>query len=521
MNNQTERKAYIIGGGIAGLAVATFLITDGRMKGRDIYIFDQNPESGGSLDERGSSEKGYQCRGYRIFDKVAYSVTYDLLSKIPSLVDPEKSLADEFWGFNKKVKVNSKARLIKEGQIVNAYPLGLNWQDRFSLIKLLFLPESYFGTKQIKDYFTFGFFRTNFWLEWATTFSFEPWHSLAEMKRYLARFVHNAPYIDTMSCILGSPYCEHDFIVLPLLKWLKTHEVNFVQNSTVADLEFAEDKKNKIVSGISFQDRINVGKEDFVFLTNGSITEDSSVGSMHKAPELQTKKASLWNLWRDITKDFADLGSPDVFCSSVNKTKWESFTITFSDSTFFDLVEKLTGNQPGTGGLITFKDSNWLISIVLPHQPYFKDQPSGVFVCWGYGLISDKMGNYVNKKMTDCSGEEILEELCFHLGFIGKMPEIVKSAICLPVIMPYITSQFSPRNKTDRPEVVPKGSVNFACIGQYVEIPNEIVFTVEHSVRSAKIAVQKLLKLANKIPPIYQGKYNIKHVFRAVKTILR
>jgi oleate hydratase len=242
---------------------------------------------------------------------------------------------------------------------------------------------------------------------------------------------------------------------------------------------------------------------------------------MSRAPQPKKQITSLWNMWRDIIKDFSDLGRPDTFCEVKDKTKWESFTLTFSNSLFFDLVEKLTGNSPGTGGLHTFKGSNWLLSITLPFQPYFKDQPVGTFVCWGYGLNSDQEGNYIKKKMTECRGEELLKEVCFHLGLVEQMSEIIKSAICIPVIMPYITSQFSPRKKTDRPEVVPKGSVNFACIGQYVEIPNEITFTVEQSVRSAKIAVKKLLKLSNKIPPIYQGKYNPWHIIRAIMTIFR
>ncbi len=519
--DKTDRKAYIIGGGIAGLATAVFLITDGKMKGKDITIFDQNSESGGSFDGRGSAEYGYIARGYRMYEGKIYLAMFDLLSRIPSLTNADKTLKDEFLAFNKKNKIYSRARLIKEGQVIDSYSMGLNLKDRFTLIKLLFLPERIFKASQIKDYFTASFFQTNFWLEWATVFSFEPWHSLLEMKRYLARFVHCLPHINTLSCLLISPYSEHDFIVLPLVKWLKEKGINFEQNKTVLDLDFAKNKKQKIVTGLLLENKIVIDRNDLVFLTNGSITEDSSIGSMNDSPKLQTQKISLWNLWRDIASEFDDLGNPDNFCRSLNKTKWESFTITFTNSIFIDLLEKLTNNKTGTGGPITFKDSNWLLSIVIPHQPYFRNQPNGTFVCGGYGLLSDKQGDYVKKKMTDCNGKEILEELCFHLGFIDVMPEIIKSAICIPVLMPYITSQFSPREKGDRPLVVPKGSKNFACIGQYVEIPNEIVFTVEHSVRSAKIAVKKLLKLSNKTPPIYQGQYNLRHVFRAIKTILR
>jgi oleate hydratase len=37
---------------------------------------------------------------------------------------------------------------------------------------------------------------------------------------------------------------------------------------------------------------------------------------------------------------------------------------------------EFTGNEAGTGGLVTFKDSRWLKSIVLAHQPHFINQPA-------------------------------------------------------------------------------------------------------------------------------------------------
>jgi hypothetical protein len=46
-------------------------------------------------------------------------------------------------------------------------------------------------------------------------------------------------------------------------------------------------------------------------------------------------------------------------------------------------------------------------------------------------------------------------------------------------MMPYISSQFMPRNINDRPKVIPEGCVNLAFIGQFVELPGDVVFTVE------------------------------------------
>ena len=62
MNNsssQASRKFYIVGGGIAGLATAVYLIREGGCAGQDITIFDGADVSGGALDGSGSAEEGY------------------------------------------------------------------------------------------------------------------------------------------------------------------------------------------------------------------------------------------------------------------------------------------------------------------------------------------------------------------------------------------------------------------------------------------------------------------------------
>jgi myosin-crossreactive antigen len=50
-------------------------------------------------------------------------------------------------------------------------------------------------------------------------------------------------------------------------------------------------------------------------------------------------------------------------------------------------MEQFTGKPRAPGGLVTFKDSNWLMSVVLAHQPHFAGQPEGVQVFWGYACI--------------------------------------------------------------------------------------------------------------------------------------
>ena len=210
---------------------------------------------------------------------------------------------------------------------------------------------------------------------------------------------------------------------------------------------------------------------------------------------------------------------PSTFDSSVAESKWLSFTATLRDPAFFGLMERFTGNAAGTGGLVTLADSHWLMSVVLPHQPHFLGQPPDVDVFWGYGLFPDEEGNYVKKKMSDCTGEELLIELGYHLRFEDHLPLLLKTSDCIPCLLPFITSQFLPRVKGDRPLVRPTGTTNLAFIGQYCEMPDDVVFTVEYSVRSAQTAVYSLLGVDKEVSPLYKAQHDVGVLLSSLKTL--
>ena len=126
---------------------------------------------------------------------------------------------------------------------------------------------------------------------------------------------------------------------------------------------------------------IAIGEHDCVFTTLGSMTAGSTLGSMTSAPSrgAQPSKGS-WALWHTIARDRPEFGQPSVFDGNVEQSLWESFSVTFDDPLFFRMMQEFSGNEAGTGGLVTFKDSNWLMSVVLPHQPHYLKQPEGVTV---------------------------------------------------------------------------------------------------------------------------------------------
>lgn len=512
-------KAYLIGGGIGSLAAAAFMIRDAGVAGSDITIFEALPVAGGSLDGGGNPDSGYTLRGGRMLTTDNYECTWDLFKSIPSLEHPGRTVYDETIAFNELHKSHSRARLVDRNRFkVDVTSMGFSMQDRLELVKLEEADEKDMGDSAITDWLSPEFFETKFWYMWATTFAFQPWHSAVEFKRYLHRFMKEFSRIETLAGVKRTVYNQYDSLVRPLQHWLQEQGVQVLLGARVDDLSLSDDASTVTAihytrDGIASQ--VDVLPQDLVFFQNGSMTDASSYGSMHSAPpKLDKRDSQGWALWEKLAQGRPQFGNPAAFNTSISESWWESFTVTLKDPAFFDRMEKFSGNEAGTGGLVTFKDSNWFMSVVLAHQPHFAGQPEGVQVFWGYGLHPDRIGNFVAKPMAECSGEEILRELCGHLNF--DYDAVMSTANCIPCRMPYITSMFMPRHYSDRPLPVPKGSRNLAFVSQFVEVADDVVFTVEYSVRAAQTAVYELLKVQREVPRITPHDESLKVKFDAV-----
>lgn len=66
------------------------------------------------------------------------------------------------------------------GEVVDTHSMGLSERDWLELVTCVGTPERLLEGKRITDCFSEGFFRTDFWWMWCTTFAFEPWHSAIE-----------------------------------------------------------------------------------------------------------------------------------------------------------------------------------------------------------------------------------------------------------------------------------------------------------------------------------------------------
>ncbi len=536
-NDYKESKAYIVGAGIAGLASAYYLIRNGKIPAENITIIDQLAVTGGSMDGAGNATDGYIIRGGREMD-CTYENVWDMFQDIPALEMPAPySVLDEYRKVNDGDPNYSKARLIHEqGKVQDFSQLGLSKKDQLSIIKLLLKKKDEIDDLTIEDYFSEHFLASNFWTFWRTMFAFENWHSLLECKLYMHRFLHALDGLNNMSMLVFPKYNQYDTFIKPLKNHLAELGVNFSLRMAVSDLKMEVNEQQKMVKAIIGVDDVGersiaINKKDFVIVTTGSMTEDTRYGNSDTTPKTDdlTEKnnwgqSAGWQLWNNLAKKSADFGRPAKFNQHVDKSSWMSATLTCKPSAFIEKLKTLSVNDPYsgktvTGGIITITDSNWLMSITCNRQPHFPEQDDDSLVLWVYSLFMDKEGNYVKKTMPNCTGHEILTELSYHLGLIDNLDNILENTIVRTAYMPYITSMFLPRATGDRPQIVPNGCTNLGLVGQFVETHNDVVFTMETSVRTARIAVYELLKLNKQVPDIYPSQYDIRHLLRAANTM--
>lgn len=522
-----KKSAYIVGAGLAGLAAAVFLIRDGQVPGSRIHILEELSLSGGSLDGSFIPHDGFVIRGGREMEN-HFECLWDLFHSIPSLEVENASVLDEFYYLDKDDPNSSNCRIIanRGERVADDGQFTLSRQAQDEIVKLFMAQEESLVGKKIEDVFSEEFFESNFWLYWCSMFAFEKWHSAIEMRRYIMRFIHHIKGLPDFTALKFTKYNQYESLVKPLLAFLKDHGVIFQYEAQVENIEVDFSNNKKVAKKIIFADGKvqDLTEDDLVFVTNGSITESSTQGSPTEAAPITKDLGGSWKLWKNLAAQSPEFGKPEVFYDNLPDESWfVSATVTWKNLKIQPYFEKLThrelrSGKVVTGGIITIKDSNWLMSFTTHRQPHFKEQKDGETVTWVYGLLSNTPGNYIKKPIEKCTGEEITQELLYHLG----MPEaeieefVKKNTNTIPVYMPFITSYFMLREPGDRPQVIPENSVNLAFIGNFAETERDTVFTTEYSVRTAMEAVYQFLNVERGVPEVFASAYDLRTLARSV-----
>jgi oleate hydratase len=477
-----HKSAYLIGSGLAALSAACFLVRDGQMPGTHIHIFEKNPIPGGGLDGDQIANVGYVMRGGREMDN-HFECMWDLFRSIPSIETEGISILDEYYWLNKKDPNYSLCRATQSrGRDAHTdKKFNLSGQGSMEILKLFMTPDEKLENVKMTEVFDAEVFNSDFWMYWRTMFAFKDDQSALEMKRYMQRFVHHIGGLPDFTALRFTKYNQYESIVLPMVKYLEDHGVQFHCNTKVMDIQFDIQPGKKLAKTIVIEhegqnERIDLTENDLVFYTNGSNVENSTYGSQTKACGMdgEIHEGGAFDLWRKVAKQDPSFGNPDKFCTDPEDSNWVSATINTLDGKILPYIQKICKRDPlsggvVTGGIVTAKDSAWLLSWTINRQPQYRNQPKGQVLVWLYGMFSDRPGDFIKKAMRDCTGMEICQEWLYHLGVPENQIEQLAagSANTVPVMMPFASAYFQPRRTGDRPRVVPEGSVNLAFIGNF------------------------------------------------------
>ncbi len=529
-----KKRAYIIGTGLAGLSAAFYLVRDAQMKGENIHLLEKLDLAGGSCDGRKDVTKGFYMRGGREMDN-HFECMWDMFRSVPSIEDSNVSVLDEYYWLNKHDPNYSLCRATTNcGEDAHTDKLfKLDKESAMALSKLFITPEEKLENKKISDVLPESFWETNFWLYWQTMFAFQKWSSALEMKRYLCRYVHHIDGLPDFSALRFTKYNQYESMILPLVNYLQEHGVKIDYGIDVKNVIIENQSCKKIAKQIIYENNgkekiISLTEDDLVFITNGCCTDTSCYGDQNNAPDLSLIKngyGESWDMWKNIAIQASDgeFGNPDKFCSDVEKTNWMSATIAVSDERIIKYIMNICKRDPRkgrvtTGGIVTVKDSvkNWYLSWTINRQPQFKAQDKNTVLVWVYALNTNKEGNFMKKPIRLCTGKEVCEEWLYHIGFpkdeIEKYADKCNTTTCY---MPYINAFFQPREKNDRPLVVPKDAINFAFLGQFAETPRDTIFTTEYSIRTGMEAVYTLLNVDRAVPEVWGSKYDVRELLKA------
>ena len=525
-----EKAAYLIGSGLAALAAACYLVRDGQMAGERIHILEKDPIPGGACDGYQYTDIGYVMRGGREMDN-HFECMWDLFRSIPSIETEGVSVLDEYYWLNKADPNYSLCRATEmQGQDAHTdKKFGLSDKAAMEIMKLFFTPDEELYNKRIDEIFDHEVLDSNFWLYWRTMFAFENWHSALEMKLYLKRFIHHVGGLPDFTALRFTRYNQYESMILPMVHYLQEHGVDFQYNTKVVNVEFDIRNGRKAARRIVLQregreDAIDLTDNDLVFITNGGCVENSAYGSQNEPAAFNKtiREGGGWDMWRKIAAQDPSFGHPDKFCRDPEQSNWMSATVTTLDRRIVPYIEKICKRDPFsgkvvTGGIVTARDSGWLLSWTINRQPQFRNQPKDQLVIWVYGLFSDKPGDFVKKTMRECTGKEICMEWLYHLGVpVAEIADLAEhSAKTVPIMMPYITAFFMPREKGDRPNVVPDGAVNFAFLGQFAETARDTIFTTEYSIRTGMEAVYSLLDIDRGVPEVWGSTYDVRDLVNA------
>ncbi|OQD78914.1 hypothetical protein PENANT_c072G09162 [Penicillium antarcticum] len=459
-------QAWLIGSGIASLSAAVHLINDAKVPAANIHILDLHSGSGGGMNPSGDAENGYFLP-FECHPHFYGSCLEKLLSAVPSQTEANKSILDAIRSSGQFQRPPPQdyalARALKQGEsgpeAVDTKGIHIGVKNRMALIRLMLESEKMLGSHTIKDMMDESFFETTFWMLWATSFSLQPWHSAVEFHRHLRKYLEDIQSLNNLKTSNRTEYNLYESLIVPITAYLNNEGIDFRFNTEVTNIRINREEQPHIATEIELledgtEHYVRIEPTDVVVITLGATSSGAALGTNNSPPPnlssgWEDRMLCDWRLWQKLSQVSPNFGDPTNFLSQSLRSAVECFTTTFKGPEFMKLYETLTHDRPGTGALVTLTETNWSITLSIPHQPVFHGQANDVNIVCGYALSPLNEGNYVKKPMS-------------------------------------------------RPQVIPDNTGNIACVGQFVEIMDDTTLNMDYSVRGGQIAVTELMGLPEK-----------------------
>ena len=527
-----KRRAYLIGSGMASLSAALFLIRDAGMPGDHIVILEKEHLPGGACDGYDFEGIGFLMRGEHKFDAHA-ACLWELLRSVPSLKKPEASVLMELHELSRRDPNYAIVRGTRgRGEDAHLSAFGLSDGSEKELLRLTFTADEAIAEKRIEEVLSGETLGSDFFLMLRSLFGFTGRHGALALKKALLRYAESLSGIADMRAFLYAGSNLYDAIVRPLTEYLSGEGVEFRFGTTVTDVAFDCAMGRKRATRIDFEQEgasgcIDLTDEDFVFITVGSCTENSTRGGQEICAPYVTeiREGGSFDLWRRISEQDVSFGHPEVFSLLPEITAQMTATVTLTDDRILPFIKKICRRDPHsgkvtTGGAVTVTDSPWLLGWSVPRQPLFDGQKPGECIVLLSGGITDVPGSYIDKPMREATGLEICEEWLWHIGVpVEEIAELAGShARTVPVLMPFMTAPLLAQVPGDRPDIVPEGAVNFAFVGQFAETDCGSPLTVDYAVQTAIEAVYTLFGIDKPVPES-SDEISVREILRAAAVL--
>ena len=529
-----KKHVYIVGGGLAGLSAALFLIRDAGVPGKQVHILEKEQLPGGACDGYFFEEAGYIMRGDHKLDGNNPCLA-DLMNSLPSPYPEGGTLLEEFVKLDREDPNYSLCRLTeKRGQKVPFDGrFGLSDAACSEIFKLLLSLDEELAEKRIQDVLSADVTGSLFWLYLSTCCYFQKNHSAGEFKISLQHHIDDLSSLPDLGCFHFLRYNIYDALITPLVRELEREGVEFRYGVRVTDVAFDCAREKKRATRIDLVEGeedscIDLGEQDMVLISLGSSVENSTRGSQYESAAFRTeiREGGSFALWKRISEQDPSFGNPDVFSLSPEESCLMTATVTTKDKRIVSYIKKICKRDPFsgrtvTGGPVTIKDSPWLLSWSVARQPLFAGQSEEECIISLSGLQSLSSGEYVEKPMRNCSGEEICREWLYHLGVpTDQIDELAREETrTIPVMMPFATAALLPRQSDDRPEVRPHGAENFAFIGQFVRSETDTASSSEYAVRTGMEAVYRLFSIEADLPDSIGRAYDLRALLEAAAAL--